>query len=498
MKRPLVSHPFLFALYPILFLFVHNITEVRSINTVILPSLVGIMGTFVLWRLLILVLKDEERSGLVAAVIVLLFFSYGHFSALVRDLELFGVMLRRNRYRALAYVLLGAPIVYYAARARINLLGVTKALNISGVCLFVILSIQIGYHYIHGIKLADTSQHDDAGLNRNIDGLKLKGKSSAKKPPPDIYYIILDGYASSRTLSEIYGYPNAEFVSELVHKGFFVARNSTSNYAMTSVSLTSSFNMSLFESKAEFDSLKNKNEVQAFLKAKGYKVIILDNENNGSRTSSAMDFWIMLLQTSMVDMIAHRVNLYGDLVREDVLGDFRQLTRAPGVRGPKFVFAHILSPHPPYVFGRNGERVTWLNSVNGMWDLRRSSWDNKEAYLDQLTFISKKAEEAVDVILSKSERPPIIILQGDHGPQFSAQESDLFKIRMGILNAYYLPDGGQELLYSSITPVNTFRIIFNYYLDAHYGLLPDENYFSTIENPYDLTKVTDILQDKQN
>jgi hypothetical protein len=75
----------------------------------------------------------------------------------------------------------------------------------------------------------------------------------------------------------------------------------------------------------------------------------------------------------------------------------------------------------------------------------------------------------VNSILSQSGPRPIIIIQADHGFGYSGAG-------VQILNAYYLPDGGEQQLYPTITPVNTFRVIFDRYFGAHLGLLPDKSY----------------------
>ena len=64
---------------------------------------------------------------------------------------------------------------------------------------------------------------------------------------------------------------------------------------------------------------------------------------------------------------------------------------------------------------------------------------------------------------------------------------------MSILNAYYLPDQNTELIYDSITPVNSFRLILNAYFNANYELLEDKSYFSDYGQPYNFTDVTKIL-----
>jgi hypothetical protein len=60
---------------------------------------------------------------------------------------------------------------------------------------------------------------------------------------------------------------------------------------------------------------------------------------------------------------------------------------------------------------------------------------------------------------------------------------------MAILNAYYLPGGGNQLLHDHITPVNSFRLILNYYFGANYAELENASYFSDYKNPFKYTPV---------
>ena len=83
----------------------------------------------------------------------------------------------------------------------------------------------------------------------------------------------------------------------------------------------------------------------------------------------------------------------------------------------------------------------------------------------------------------KPTNSPIIIIQGDHG-LFSSN----LDWRFGILNAYYLP-GHNDLLYPKITPVNTFRLIFNSYFGTDYQLLPDISYYSDLPYLYNFSPV---------
>ena len=67
--------------------------------------------------------------------------------------------------------------------------------------------------------------------------------ASALDYTPNVYYIILDEYASSKVLKDIFDFDNQDFTSQLSARGFHVTENSHSNYASTILSLTSSLNM---------------------------------------------------------------------------------------------------------------------------------------------------------------------------------------------------------------------------------------------------------------
>ena len=109
-------------------------------------------------------------------------------------------------------------------------------------------------------------------------------------------------------------------------------------------------------------------------------------------------------------------------------------------------------------------------------------------YRDQLAFLNTKLLKAVDAILENSSTPPIVVLQGDHGSRAYADldrpEASYFKENLAILNAYHLPGTAHDRLYPTISPVNTFRLIFKSYFDAELDLLPDVSAWTTWRRPY--------------
>ena len=159
----------------------------------------------------------------------------------------------------------------------------------------------------------------------------------------------------------------------------------------------------------------------------------------------------------------------------------------------------MLIPHKPYVFNKDGSLPS---------EQEVKSRDRDDNYINQLIYANTMIEKLVNELLSKSKEKPIIIIQSDEGPfperyrkntkRFKWDRATKKELRqkMGILNAYYLPDVGQSVLYPSITPVNTFRVIFNLYFNTNYELLPDKSYVHEDERHlYKFTEVNDKLLD---
>ena len=185
------------------------------------------------------------------------------------------------------------------------------------------------------------------------------------------------------------------------------------------------------------------------------------------------------------------------LLRNGIHSVFDKMAELSRSDKPHFVFAHIISPHPPYIFGENGEKIGLLQGA-------ATNLKPKVSYLNQLKYISKKVESLVGILLKESKSPPIIILQADHGsgfifhpmhnesvPSDTFQDIRFLKAQFKILNAYYLPNGGEKYLYDGISPVNTFRVIINAYFGGQLELLSDKSYYSNFILPFSLIDVTD-------
>jgi hypothetical protein len=132
---------------------------------------------------------------------------------------------------------------------------------------------------------------------------------------------------------------------------------------------------------------------------------------------------------------------------------------------------------------------------------------NKTAYIDQLIWVNKSMMQVVDRILEEDNGNSVIVMQSDHGSQFSdtgnvvpygGDPSEVLAFeRSGILNGIRLPNScNSDSLYRSITPVNTFRLIYDQCLGTDFGLLEDNTYWSSYNRLYEFTPIENFLPQK--
>ena len=348
-----------------------------------------------------------------------------------------------------------------------------------------------------------------------------------QKITPDIYYIILDGYARQDILKEIYDYDNSWFIESLRKMGFYVADYARSNYLHTYLSLPSILNMRYLDdlpqkygknppSGSAARQFTSNNETTKKLKDHGYTIINFASIWEGTNESYLADITykgeeyfkilgknialdetnITFLQTTLLSPFIKKV--WGDALRSRILYTLQKLPTIPFRKEKKFVVAHIVAPHPPYVFTAEGNPVPGAE-----FEFADEGIDKRKKYLDQLIFISKQILPVVQNIIQNSSSPPIIILQADHGPgstfgkreEWQKNYSPLaLRERSGILYAVYFPNKNYSQFYPSITPINTFRILFNVFFNENLELLPDKTFYTDYEKIYDFKDVTDIVK----
>jgi len=500
-------HPFLFTIFPILFLWQRGIADTSFLEALV--AMFFYLKFVVLFLLgLTLVFRDGKRASILVTIFLIFFFSYMHVYNIFQGVKIFGFAISSHRYLLLLSLIIVSilEIVFIFSKKRTIAEKTGKCMNLVGIVLIFLVSINLGIAFVknNAKRKADMSFYEEED--------KLNGDSGPAaielETLPDIYYIILDSYGSPDILKEEFNYDNSEFINLLKNKGFYLASESRSNYSWTRFSLFSSLNMRYLNDVNEPNVGINKNKVYEFVKSKGYKIISFypipeTRKNKKARfledkvyyCGSLSKFAKAIMETTYLFPFAQFSFFnYYDEERDNTLFVFEKLAEMPKIKDLHFVFAHIYVPHPPFIFLGDGTAPNL--KMDELWSwlkvFKQDVWAQKytDYYKEQLSFVDKKVKVLVDKILANPSRPAIIILQGDHGPMCvgrsdKGSQEVLEKQRLSILNAYYLPKGGNKFLYDSITPVNTFRLIFNTYFGTNFELLEDKGYLTESERVLD-------------
>jgi len=501
-----VIHPFIFAVFPIIFLFSQNVNV--FLEVIILPLLLIVAATFLLWVLIGFLLKNNIKSGLIVSLGLVLFFSYGHLYNILKESFLRYPIFEMHLILLSVYLIMFIGISTYIIKKERKLNNVTKIINVVAVSVIILPLIGIGQFFII----------DSYSVMESEDGLEDSNQIAKLNKFPDIYYIIPDGYAGSKSLQTIYNYDNSNFQNFLIEKGFFVATESYTNYQTTGISIPSTLNMNYINHI--YDETKSANTIDKELfylsrdttviknfKSKGYTTYAIETGINSwdtptrnmknidyrfCHTSNALDseFFSELIRTTIINPI--QAKLFAKDYREKVLCGFSELSKmANRSDAPKFVLAHLMIPHSPYVFGPTGEDILPEDlSLN-------NKGTNLEAdlYLGQLEFTNFKMRDVIEKLLD-TENPPVIIIQSDHGLRKNNSQGEYIQFLGGFNNfkAYYFPHEGRNIEFETTTPVNSFRILFNLYFDEEHELLEDKIYEIIKEGKgYQVRDITKIL-----
>ncbi|MDP9230936.1 MAG: hypothetical protein M3O67_09740, partial [Bacteroidota bacterium] len=278
---------------------------------------------------------------------------------------------------------------------------------------------------------------------------------------PDIYLIVTDEYAGLQTLKEKFNFDNSAYVDSLRSKGFYVLKNSFSNYNFTNYSMASALNMSylpLHDAFIHQDDWKktyailNDNRLVSYLAQMNYATY---NYSIFPVHWESSPFQQSLLPTK-TQIFTSQTLLYR--LRQDLgyhltywkifKGAVKDFTYVPlnnniksidltkkivseKTKRPKFVYTHLTMPHYPYYFNKNGDPYPYQSLLKG-------EEANKEHYLEYLQYGNKILINLVDTILKTAVTPPVIILFSDHGFRFFADSGVEEKYAFPCMNAVHI------------------------------------------------------------
>jgi sulfatase-like protein len=362
----------------------------------------------------------------------------------------------------------------------------------------------------------------------------LPASASAVQEKPDIYYIIFDRYARGDQLQQVFNHDNSGFIGALRERGFFIADEAYSNYQRTTHSVISSLNFDYLdrldtratEDKSDwlplYDMLQDF-RIGRFLKGQGYEIHFFGTWWEPTRRIAIADIFHNYYELPELARVIYEYSL---IVKAGRLAGFRpvdplwwQCQRSRlmfetlgNLRGggkPKFVFAHFLIPHPPFVTHETGRCMDIDEAL---------SRSRRENYVGQLKYANWQIIAMIDRLLAAPGLKPIIILQADEGPwpeKYAGDEVTVIgrdfggvewlkatpaelREKMGIFSAMYLPGIDTAHISAATSPVNTFRRILKSYFEVAIEELPDRHMvYESRSNLYQFHDVTGKLLFRQ-
>jgi hypothetical protein len=478
--------PILASLMPLAYLASANLSQISASDVARL--LVVLSGASIIFTLLaFLIVRDWPKAALATSLVILLVLSYGQ---IYRGFESIHFILGRHRLLLPVYGVAIVGLVYLILRSKRDLLPAVGVANVILLVLFLYSAVPVGIQFA---KDAQSTTHRKAQIKQMV----ASGQSNLK---PDVYFIVLDMYAREDVINEKYGYDNSGFLKQLEQMGFSVIECSQSNYPQTMYSLVSTLNMEYLTdvSSVNKDTVLptdipiNHEEMvnsktRVMLEKRGYKTVGFEtgfgfSEINDADVYYSLDnatgelnnFETLFLNTTVY--LAYTDYKITHTTQEDVNWEeydesaeyhyrvrtnaIRNLENIQTVAGPKFVVLHLPVPHGPFVFNPDGTFAG--NAVPEV-----------PGYVNQLKFINQKMISIFSKIIAESDIPPVIILESDHG--IDPKNPDY---RMKNLMAYFGPQDMMAKLYPTITPVNSFRVMFDSLFGENLPLLPDYSFYS--------------------
>ena len=321
-------------------------------------------------------------------------------------------------------------------------------------------------------------------------------------PPPDrdIYLIVLDALARPDVLRSGYGLDVSDVVAGLEARGFTVATRSRSAYPYTFQSLASTLNFAYLDELVATISpsipdlyplqyLIHRNALFQLAKAAGYQVVMIGSDY--STTDQAPGADVCFCRQPVPHQVEHSALTFAPVLSRlpidrwaydahrahllRVLTDLRTY-QSPGAQ---FVMAHLVAPHPPFVFAAEGPRTP---AGRFSFAPPADQQAQRREYRGQAQFVVRQIIDVVDAILARDEPTPVILIQSDHGPDSAGRSGDLDE-EFGVFFASLFPDRTVKPP-DDVSPLNAARALATRFMGVDLGALPQRHWHVEARLPY--------------
>ena len=512
-------HPFLIYMFPVISLLANNLLEM-NIKQAIRPLLVSLILAGITYLIFQVIFRDARKAAILASFTGLVIYSYGFLYDFLRAHPLAGHNLGRHSLLGSVYIIF-TIIVYFLLIRKKNYGGdSTLALNLISIILVAMPLWEIvRFETKPALNLSMNSATEEA--------LRIwQGKTLAENQnlpviddpdqKPDIYLIILDMYGRQDALSDDIHFDNSKFIQQLENLGFTVASCSRSNYAQTRFSLSNMLNLNYIQGISDNGDMDDVLEegikhslVRNELSKMGYKTVAFATgfpfseitdadlfvapEDPGLMNPSIQPFEAMVVKSTFLRLpidlhppflsrILNNITFPYSMHIARLDSTLTGLNALPAEPGSKFVFAHLMIPHPPYIYNPDGTIRVDDRYYREALNQPVSEEYFQDGYRNNLEYANQAIVPILENVIMNSKTPPIVILTSDHGIRDQN--------RMDNLTAIFMPDS-KNLVYRTITPSNYFRVVFNSIFHTTFPILEDRSYYSGYPDRYEYTLVNE-------
>ena len=522
-RAAMAWYPLLVALWIVVRMADANVADLVGPADLVRPLVLAAAGALVAMGIARLCVRDPDRRGIVALILVLWYSLFGS----VRDSidsspALLALLPERSPILAsgILVVILAAGIV----RLRIGRPGLTRFLNVAAAALLILP--------LPGLVRGLSREREAPPLAWPLPPLPA-ASAVAGAAKPDVYLIILDKYTGAGPLREHYGFDNEPFLRALESRGFATPRHARSNYTLTHLSLASMLNwqylpgdpgdstdaeQALPVSYARIET----NRTAELLRRAGYRYVFMPGGYSVTARSRRADrtleighvrwaeferAWWSGSMLAPLELQTCRTlrGVCSWLRRRDsfdspvsVAGGFDVVSGVAAEPGPKYVFAHFTVPHDPYLFEADCSHRDPGVRTKG-WPLPEegdAEREMKQRYTAQIQCVNRLVLAMIDSIDARSATRPVILLQSDHGNgriggAFLPKDSlpaDRVAERFSIFAAYRY-EGAAEAVHDSIAPINAIPAMLNAVVGTRIPAQPDRRYWATWHAPFRLVPV---------
>ncbi|MGH2444893.1 MAG: hypothetical protein ACRDGD_02455 [Candidatus Limnocylindria bacterium] len=325
---------------------------------------------------------------------------------------------------------------------------------------------------------------------------------------PDIFLLMLDGYPRSDMLAG-WGYDNSWFTDALAERGFDVASASHTNYASTALVLPTMFQMrhaaeiEAFRDVPE-DVIAQRRAIRASLEQPpallrlaelGYETISAGRPADYITLNTRVSVdsgWLNEFEHQVLArtaLSAATVPMVLDARRGEILDTLSATRAAAEDPSTTFVFAHVMNPHLPLLFDRDGDPpMTSCLACTFATHIDNSGMTADEfhaAYVDQVHHLNGLVLETIDGILADSPDAAMIVFS-DHGSRAERHPDEEW---FATFFAARTP-GHPRLYPDDARPIEIFPRLFGAYFGDDFPIPVDEDYLSPqgVQMPLDVTR----------